>query len=161
MHLLSDSERTGPSLVPADQRPSRSLANLVIAQGSQHAGSGPARASLQLAGRGDPAAAFDAAWRKHALRVRRLHEKLFYRPLLDAVARLPTEAARLTPEAARARLEALGYADPGSARCDHIEALTTGVRRRAAVQRTLLPVLLGWFPPTRPSRTPGCWRSAR
>src|SRR6185437_6921969 len=94
--------------------------------------------------RGDPAAAFDQEWRRHAMRVRRLHEKLFYRPLLDAVARLPTEAARLTPEAARTRLEALGYADPAGA-LRHIEALTTGVRRRAAIQRTLLPVLLGWF----------------
>jgi glutamate-ammonia-ligase adenylyltransferase len=120
MHLLSDSEA------------------------GRHAGGGLARAPLQLAGRGDPATAFDEAWRKHALRVRRLHEKLFYRPLLDAVARLPTEAARLTPEAAQARLEALGYADPVGA-LRHIEALTTGVRRRAAIQRTLLPVLLGWF----------------
>ena len=30
-----------------------------------------------------------APWRRHALQVRRLHEKLFYRPLLNAVARLP------------------------------------------------------------------------
>src|SRR5206468_12565491 len=76
--------------------------------------------------------------------VRRLHEKLFYRPLLDAVARLPDEVARLTPEAARTRLEALGYADPAGA-LRHIEALTSGVSRRAAIQRTLLPVMLGWF----------------
>ena len=76
--------------------------------------------------------------------MRRLHEKLFYRPLLDAVARLPGDAARLTPEAARARLEALGYRDPAGA-LRHIEALTSGLRRRAAIQRTLLPVLLGWF----------------
>jgi glutamate-ammonia-ligase adenylyltransferase len=125
MNLLStsDPERTGSSLARHDAT---------------------VRGPLQLADRGDPATAFDAAWRKHALRVRRLHEKLFYRPLLDAVARLPTEAARLTPEAARARLEALGYADPVGA-LRHIEALTTGVRRRAAIQRALLPVLLGWF----------------
>ena len=32
---------------------------------------------------------------------------------------------------------------PGALR--HIEALTAGVSRRAAIQRTLLPVLLGWF----------------
>ena len=88
--------------------------------------------------------AFTDAWRRHAQRVRRLHEKLFYRPLLDAVARLPSDAARLTPEAARARLEALGYRDPTGA-LRHIEALTSGLRRRAAIQRTLLPVLLGWF----------------
>jgi [glutamine synthetase] adenylyltransferase / [glutamine synthetase]-adenylyl-L-tyrosine phosphorylase len=91
-----------------------------------------------------PEERFTRTWRKHAMQVRRLHEKLFYRPLLDAVARLPTEAARLTPQEARARLEALGYRDPAGA-LRHIEALTTGVRRRAAIQRTLLPVLLGWF----------------
>ena len=92
----------------------------------------------------DPAAEFTAQWRRHAIEVRRLHEKLFYRPLLHAAARLPGEAARLTPEAARARLEALGYTDPAGA-LRHIEALTAGVSRRAAIQRTLLPVLLDWF----------------
>jgi glutamate-ammonia-ligase adenylyltransferase len=91
-----------------------------------------------------PEERFTNAWRRHALQVRRLHEKLFYRPLLDAVARLPAEAARLTPAEARARLEALGYRDPAGA-LRHIEALTSGLRRRAAIQRTLLPVLLGWF----------------
>jgi glutamate-ammonia-ligase adenylyltransferase len=94
--------------------------------------------------RADPAVEFDAMWRLHARQVRRLHEKLFYRPLLDAVARLPSDAARLTPDEARARLEALGYVDPAGA-LHHIDALTTGVSRRAAIQRTLLPVLLGWF----------------
>jgi [glutamine synthetase] adenylyltransferase / [glutamine synthetase]-adenylyl-L-tyrosine phosphorylase len=94
--------------------------------------------------RADPAVEFDAMWRVHARQVRRLHEKLFYRPLLDAVARLPSDAARLTPVEARARLEALGYADPAGA-LRHIDALTAGVSRRAAIQRTLLPVLLGWF----------------
>ncbi len=92
----------------------------------------------------DPAGEFTAQWRRHATEVRRLHEKLFYRPLLRASARLPGEAARLTPEAARARLEALGYADPAGA-LRHIEALTAGVSRRAAIQRTLLPVMLDWF----------------
>jgi glutamate-ammonia-ligase adenylyltransferase len=91
-----------------------------------------------------PEEAFTQAWTRHAQQVRRLHEKLFYRPLLDAVAKLPTGAARLTPDAARARLEALGYRDPAGA-LRHIEALTSGLRRRAAIQRTLLPVLLGWF----------------
>jgi len=94
--------------------------------------------------RSDPAVEFDAMWRRHARQVRRLHEKLFYRPLLDAVARLPSDAARLTPAEARARLEALGYVDPAGA-LRHIDALTAGVSRRAAIQRTLLPVLLGWF----------------
>ncbi len=93
---------------------------------------------------GDPAAELVAEWRRHAGQARQLHEKLFYRPLLDAVARLPGEATRLTPEAAVARLEALGYVDPAGA-LRHLEALTAGVSRKAAIQRTLLPVLLGWL----------------
>ncbi len=92
----------------------------------------------------DPVRELDAALRHHRLEVRRLHEKLFYRPLLDAVARIPGEHARLSPEAARARLAALGYADPDAA-LRHLEALTSGVSRAAAIQRTLLPVMLQWF----------------
>jgi glutamate-ammonia-ligase adenylyltransferase len=92
----------------------------------------------------DPATELAAEWRLHAGQARQLHQKLFYRPLLDAVARLPGEAARLTPEAARARLDALGYADPAGA-LRHIEALTSGVSRSAAMQRNLLPLLLGWL----------------
>ncbi|WP_395107360.1 bifunctional [glutamine synthetase] adenylyltransferase/[glutamine synthetase]-adenylyl-L-tyrosine phosphorylase [Actinomadura sp. SCN-SB] len=94
--------------------------------------------------RTEPISEFTALWRRHAREVRRIHEKLFYRPLLRAVARLPGEEARLTPEAARTRLVALGYGDPAGA-LRHIEALTAGVSRRAAIQRTLLPVMLGWF----------------
>ena len=94
--------------------------------------------------RQDPVVELDREWRRHAREVRRLHEKLFYRPLLSSVARLASDEARLTPEAARTRLEALGYQDPAGA-LRHLEALTAGVSRRAAIQRTLLPVLLGWF----------------
>jgi [glutamine synthetase] adenylyltransferase / [glutamine synthetase]-adenylyl-L-tyrosine phosphorylase len=97
-----------------------------------------------LARSDDPAAALAAQWRLHASQARQLHEKLFYRPLLDAVARLPGEATRLTPAAARDRLEALGFADPAGA-LRHIESLTAGMSRKAAMQRTLLPVLLGWL----------------
>ncbi len=80
----------------------------------------------------------------HRREVRRLHQKLFYRPLLAAVAQLPGDQARLSPEAARDRLAALGYADPRAA-LRHLEALTSGVTRSANIQRTLLPVLLEWF----------------
>ncbi|WP_407564470.1 bifunctional [glutamine synthetase] adenylyltransferase/[glutamine synthetase]-adenylyl-L-tyrosine phosphorylase [Streptomyces sp. 184] len=94
--------------------------------------------------RGDPVAALRKAWRRHAFEVRRLHEKLFYRPLLAVVARLAPGEVRLTPDAARERLVALGYEDPAAA-LRHLEALTSGMSRKAAIQRTLLPVLLGWF----------------
>ncbi len=94
--------------------------------------------------RGDPVNELVSVWKRHAREVRRLHEKLFYRPLLLAVARLDAGSARLTPKAAEERLRALGYQDPQGA-LRHIEALTVGVSRRASIQRTLLPVLLGWF----------------
>jgi glutamate-ammonia-ligase adenylyltransferase len=91
--------------------------------------------------RGDAVAVWRAEWALHAREVRRLHEKLFYRPLLEAVARVPADALRLTAGEARRRLEALGYTDPQGA-LRHIEALTAGVSRRAVLQRALLPVIL-------------------
>ena len=92
----------------------------------------------------ESSADLEKQWRKHQLEVRRIHEKLFYRPLLNAVARLDAGSARLTISEANSRLNALGYKDPESA-LRHIEALTTGVSRRAVIQKTLLPVLLSWF----------------
>ena len=83
-------------------------------------------------------------WKTHQRQVRRLHEKLFYRPLLQSVARLEAGEARLSLQAAEERLQALGYADPAGA-IRHLQALTSGVSRRAAIQKTLLPVMLGWF----------------
>ncbi|WP_427922893.1 bifunctional [glutamine synthetase] adenylyltransferase/[glutamine synthetase]-adenylyl-L-tyrosine phosphorylase [Streptomyces sp. cg40] len=94
--------------------------------------------------RTDPVAELNREWKRHATVVRRLHEKLFYRPLLDAVAQLAPGETRLSAQAARERLVALGYVDPAAA-LRHIEALASGVTRKAAIQRTLLPVLLGWF----------------
>jgi [glutamine synthetase] adenylyltransferase / [glutamine synthetase]-adenylyl-L-tyrosine phosphorylase len=106
-------------------------------------------ASLRRIGRSmgftqQPATALEEAWTHHRLEVRRLHEKLFYRPLLEAVARVPVEGVRLTTEAAGERLAALGYADPRAA-LRHLEALTSGVSRTAAIQRALLPAMLEWF----------------
>ncbi|MHB9850689.1 bifunctional [glutamine synthetase] adenylyltransferase/[glutamine synthetase]-adenylyl-L-tyrosine phosphorylase [Streptomyces sp. Tue6028] len=102
------------------------------------------RIGRSLGLRSDPVVALNREWKRHAAVVRRLHEKLFYRPLLDAVAQLAPGESRLSPDAARERLVALGYADPAAA-LRHLEALASGVTRKAAIQRTLLPVLLGWF----------------
>ncbi|MEU9464174.1 bifunctional [glutamine synthetase] adenylyltransferase/[glutamine synthetase]-adenylyl-L-tyrosine phosphorylase [Streptomyces sp. NPDC058322] len=102
------------------------------------------RIGRSLGMRTDPITELNQAWKRHASVVRRLHEKLFYRPLLDAVAQLAPGETRLSAKAAAHRLEALGYADPAAA-LRHLEALSSGVSRKAAIQRTLLPVLLGWF----------------
>lgn len=84
------------------------------------------------------------AWRQVQQSVRGLHERMFYRPLLSAVASLPEEGYALTSAQAEARLAAIGFLDPAGA-LRHIAALTGGVSRRAAIQRTLLPVMLQWF----------------
>jgi glutamate-ammonia-ligase adenylyltransferase len=91
--------------------------------------------------RRDAVEAFQAEWLTHAQEVRRLHTKLVYRPLVEAVARVPSEGLRLTPAAASSRLEILGFTDPAGA-LRHLEALIGGVSRYAAIQHTLLPVLL-------------------
>lgn len=92
----------------------------------------------------DSAAALEKAWADQRREVRRLHQKLFFRPLLAAVARIPGPDARLSLEAAAERLAALGYHDPQAA-LRHLEALTGGVSRTTSIQRTLLPVMLQWF----------------
>jgi len=83
-------------------------------------------------------------WNRTKLEVRSLHERLFYRPLLSAVAALPNDGLTLSSEQAVARLAAIGFRDPRGALA-HIGALTGGVSRRAAIQRHLLPVMLQWF----------------
>jgi [glutamine synthetase] adenylyltransferase / [glutamine synthetase]-adenylyl-L-tyrosine phosphorylase len=83
-------------------------------------------------------------------RVRELHARIFYRPLLERYATvpasaagvtLPGEVARMGDEAAAERLAALGFRDaPGALRS--VRALTGGVSRRAATVRAVLPAVL-------------------
>ncbi|MCK9897444.1 bifunctional [glutamine synthetase] adenylyltransferase/[glutamine synthetase]-adenylyl-L-tyrosine phosphorylase [Frankia sp. AgB32] len=87
---------------------------------------------------------FAAARARIARTVRSLHERLFYQPLLEAVARLSTEEIRLSHAEAAQWLAALGFAAPDRS-LRHIEALTSGVSRTAAIQRHLLPTLLPTF----------------
>ncbi|MCU1637241.1 MAG: bifunctional glutamine-synthetase adenylyltransferase/deadenyltransferase [Cryobacterium sp.] len=83
-------------------------------------------------------------WTATKHRVRGLHERLFYRPLLSAVAALPAEGLNLTTAQAEARLAAIGFRNTKGALA-HIAALTGGVSRRATIQQHLLPVMLSWF----------------
>ncbi len=78
--------------------------------------------------------------------VRRLHEKLFYRPLLTRFGELTAREQRqlgagLNEEAARARLAALGFSTPSRA-VGHLDALVGGTSRLNRVLRMLLPAIL-------------------
>jgi glutamate-ammonia-ligase adenylyltransferase len=83
-------------------------------------------------------------WRRRSRRVLALHRRLFYSPLLEAVARIPSGEVKLTTAAATERLHALGFLDPKAALL-HIRALIQGMTRQAEIQRQLLPAMLGWF----------------
>lgn len=76
--------------------------------------------------------------------VLRLQQRIFYSPLLDAVSSLSTDTLKLSDNAARTRMRALGFLDPRSA-LGHIKALTKGSSRSAEIQRQLLPAMLQWF----------------
>ncbi len=90
------------------------------------------------------AASLIERWESVKLEVRGLHQRLFYRPLLSAVAKLDDTTLELSNIQAQDRLAAIGFTDPKGA-LTHIAALTTGLSRRAAIQKQLLPVLLQWF----------------
>ena len=92
----------------------------------------------------DSAHALTEAWQSQRRVVSKLHEKIFFRPLLEAVAAIPTDGLVLSTEAAEERLFALGFLDPKGA-MTHIASLTAGVSRRASIQKSLLPAMLEWF----------------
>jgi glutamate-ammonia-ligase adenylyltransferase len=83
-------------------------------------------------------------WESVKREVREIHVRLFYRPLLSAVAALPAEERVLSTEQAHDRLAAIGFADPAGA-LRHIAALTSGLSRKVAIQRHLMPVMIRWF----------------
>ncbi|REJ05575.1 bifunctional [glutamine synthetase] adenylyltransferase/[glutamine synthetase]-adenylyl-L-tyrosine phosphorylase [Microbacterium bovistercoris] len=83
-------------------------------------------------------------WEAIRREVRELHVRLFYRPLLSAVAALPEEERTLSAAQAHDRLAAIGFRDPAGA-LRHIGALTGGLSRKAVVQRSLMPIMVRWF----------------
>ncbi|MGO1507168.1 MAG: bifunctional [glutamine synthetase] adenylyltransferase/[glutamine synthetase]-adenylyl-L-tyrosine phosphorylase [Microbacteriaceae bacterium] len=83
-------------------------------------------------------------WERVRREVRDIHTRLFYRPLLSAVAGLPEDERALSTEQARDRLAAIGFRDPAGA-LRHIGALTMGISRKVTIQRHLMPVMVRWF----------------
>ncbi len=90
----------------------------------------------------DALQAFDAALVSFRTTVRRIHEELYFRPLLEAFAASST--ATLSREGAERRLAALGFRDiAGAART--FEELTTGLSRRSKLMQQMLPLVLDWL----------------
>ncbi|TWS25919.1 bifunctional [glutamine synthetase] adenylyltransferase/[glutamine synthetase]-adenylyl-L-tyrosine phosphorylase [Tsukamurella sputi] len=94
----------------------------------------------------DAAGVLRAELKRQSARVRRLHTKLFYRPLLDSIANLDADAVSLTDDAIVARLGALGFHQPQHALA-HLKAMADS-SRRGRIQTILLPTLLEWLSET-------------
>ncbi len=108
--------------------------------------------SLGYRGRGDDSAGAQmmSELARSQSRVRELHARIFYRPLLERYATvpasaagvtLPGEVARMGDGAAAERLTALGFRD-GAGALRSVRAMTGGVSRRAATVRAVLPAVL-------------------
>ncbi|MCJ0903397.1 bifunctional [glutamine synthetase] adenylyltransferase/[glutamine synthetase]-adenylyl-L-tyrosine phosphorylase [Rhodococcus sp. ARC_M6] len=104
-------------------------------------------AHMRPDGRLDALGVLRAEIKRNSHRIRRLHAKLFYRPLLESVARMDKEAMVLGPDAAIRQLAALGYTAPENA-LGHLTALTRGASRKGRIQALLLPTLLEYLADT-------------
>lgn len=93
------------------------------------------------------AKAMERHLRKVRLQIQSLHSQLFYRPLLNSVVNLSADAIRLSPDAAKLQLAALGYLHPSRA-YEHLTALASGASRKAKIQAMLLPTLMEWLSQT-------------
>uniref|UniRef100_UPI0028116C53 bifunctional [glutamine synthetase] adenylyltransferase/[glutamine synthetase]-adenylyl-L-tyrosine phosphorylase n=1 Tax=Microbacterium sp. TaxID=51671 RepID=UPI0028116C53 len=102
------------------------------------------RALARATGLAESADGIGEVWEDIKREVREIHVRLFYRPLLAAVARLPQDDASLTEEQARDRLAAIGFREPAVA-LRHIGSVTSGLSRKATIQRHLMPVMLRMF----------------
>ncbi|MGE3619252.1 MAG: bifunctional [glutamine synthetase] adenylyltransferase/[glutamine synthetase]-adenylyl-L-tyrosine phosphorylase [Acidimicrobiia bacterium] len=124
-HALQLVDEQQTHVVPAERVARRHIARVLGYRGSPEAG---------------PTEAFDRDLASLRTRIRQVHERVWFRPLLDSFA----GAGTLTPEAAAARLSAFGFADAERTRQAVVE-LTRGLTRSSRLMQQLLPVLLDWL----------------
>ena len=86
---------------------------------------------------------FDDRWTRTTSVVRTIHERLFYRPLLEAFA-APSVATTMSEQEADERLAALGFDRPPRVR-EAIASMTAGGTRRARLMRAIMPGVLSWM----------------
>jgi glutamate-ammonia-ligase adenylyltransferase len=105
------------------------------------------RIARVLGYRASPAAgtseAFDRELARQRNLVRSIHERLYFRPLLDALAGV----GPLSPEHAASALARFGFADGDRTR-QAVTELTRGLTRSSRMMRQVLPLLLDWLSTT-------------
>jgi glutamate-ammonia-ligase adenylyltransferase len=125
-HRLQLADQRQVHVVPADDAERELLARVLGFRGTAGAGA--------LAG-------FDRELARRRAGVRTIHQRLYFRPLLEAFA---GAEGRLSPEAAEARLAAFGFRDAERTR-QAVNELTRGLTRSSRLMHQLLPLLLGWL----------------
>ncbi len=89
---------------------------------------------------GGPTELFDRDHAAHRSRVRSVHERVWFRPLLESL----SGVGPLGPEATGERLAAFGFTDPDRTR-QAVDELTRGLTRSSRMMAQLLPLLLDWL----------------
>jgi len=96
-----------------------------------------------------PCERFTSVLARYQATSRAIHERLFFRPLLEAFASTPAPRPGppehwFAPEAAQERLRAFGFADAERTR-QALGELTRGLTRSSRLMQQLLPLLLEWI----------------
>jgi glutamate-ammonia-ligase adenylyltransferase len=89
-------------------------------------------------------ARFDEALRAHQAVARSIHERLFFRPLLEAFTNPATATTALSATAIETRLAAFGFTEAERTRQALVE-LTRGLTRSSRLMQQMMPLLLGWL----------------
>lgn len=76
--------------------------------------------------------------------VRGIHERVYFRPLLEAFATKPTDETSLSAEATEVRLAAFGFVDARRTAAA-LGELTRGLNRSSRLMQQMLPLLLDWL----------------
>ncbi|MGH9230470.1 MAG: bifunctional [glutamine synthetase] adenylyltransferase/[glutamine synthetase]-adenylyl-L-tyrosine phosphorylase [Acidimicrobiales bacterium] len=124
-HALQIEDEQQTHTLPADRDHRRRIARVLGYRGTPESG---------------PTEAFDRDLARQRNVVRRIHERLYFRPLLDALA----GAGRMSPDAAASALASFGFADADRTR-DAVRELTRGLTRSSRMMQQLLPLVLDWL----------------
>ena len=127
-HALQLEDEQQTHTLPADRDERRRIARVLGYRGTPEAG---------------PTEAFDRDLARHRNLVRSVHERLYFRPLLEAIAGV----GPLSPEAAASALETFGFTDVARTR-QAVEELTRGLTRSSRMMQQVLPLVLDWLSAT-------------
>jgi [glutamine synthetase] adenylyltransferase / [glutamine synthetase]-adenylyl-L-tyrosine phosphorylase len=124
-HALQIEDEQQTHTLPSDRDHRRRIARVLDYRGTPEAGATDA---------------FDRDLARQRNVVRRIHERLYFRPLLDALA----GAGRMSPDAAASALASFGFADADRTRAA-VRELTRGLTRSSRMMQQLLPLVLDWL----------------